>query len=208
MKRFLALSLTLLALFMLCSCIFDPEPVPEPTTDQIVTEIPTEPAPLTEISETSEPEMAEPVQPQQAQPVYRPQGGAAPAQTPRTAKSKAPCDHSWQPANCRSPQTCSKCGATQGYVDPNGHHFVGNVCSICGRYNATYTTARAQTTVYTPAAATTTTAPAETSTQPAFPTLPPETQPTQPPTQAPTQAPTQTTPVTQTQAADDEFIFG
>lgn len=38
------------------------------------------------------------------------------------------CDHSWSDANCLSPKTCSKCGATEG--ECLGHHFADATCNV------------------------------------------------------------------------------
>lgn len=40
--------------------------------------------------------------------------------------------HQWVEADCTHPKTCSVCGTTEG--EPLGHHFVDNVCVVCGEY--------------------------------------------------------------------------
>ena len=40
------------------------------------------------------------------------------------------CEHSWNPATCQAPETCSKCGETRGSV--GDHSYVGGVCTVCG----------------------------------------------------------------------------
>ena len=39
-------------------------------------------------------------------------------------------EHSWVPATCEAPKTCSVCGATEG--EPLGHSYEGGYCSVCG----------------------------------------------------------------------------
>ncbi|MBE7009110.1 MAG: hypothetical protein E7422_08255 [Ruminococcaceae bacterium] len=41
-------------------------------------------------------------------------------------------EHVWVEADCEHPRTCSVCGATEG--EPLGHHFEGNVCTVCGAF--------------------------------------------------------------------------
>ncbi|MBO4913918.1 MAG: zinc ribbon domain-containing protein [Oscillospiraceae bacterium] len=41
-------------------------------------------------------------------------------------------EHEWLPADCIHPKTCAKCGKTEG--EALGHHFVDNVCTVCGAY--------------------------------------------------------------------------
>ena len=38
--------------------------------------------------------------------------------------------HAWQAATCTKPETCSRCGATQGKAA--GHNYVDGLCSVCG----------------------------------------------------------------------------
>ena len=51
-------------------------------------------------------------------------------------KSCALGAHQWVEADCTHPKTCSVCGKTDG--EPLGHHFVDNVCSVCGAYNTPF----------------------------------------------------------------------
>ena len=40
------------------------------------------------------------------------------------------CEHNWVDADCDTPKTCSKCGATNG--KELGHKYNGQVCRTCG----------------------------------------------------------------------------
>ena len=46
------------------------------------------------------------------------------------SNSTATCNHTWNPATCINPKTCSKCSKTEG--DALGHTSVDGVCSRCG----------------------------------------------------------------------------
>lgn len=41
-------------------------------------------------------------------------------------------EHEWVEADCTHPRTCAKCGKTEG--EALGHHYVDNVCEVCGAY--------------------------------------------------------------------------
>ena len=44
-----------------------------------------------------------------------------------------PCEtHTWQDATCKTPKTCSVCGATEGEADPDAHKYVSGTCEHCG----------------------------------------------------------------------------
>ena len=52
------------------------------------------------------------------------------------------CEHSWSDATCASPQTCSKCSATQGTVNDAAHDYQGGsctqgaICTVCNKQEA------------------------------------------------------------------------
>jgi len=41
------------------------------------------------------------------------------------------CDHRWTDATCKTPKTCSACGATDGEAEPDAHNWVDGVCTLC-----------------------------------------------------------------------------
>ena len=43
------------------------------------------------------------------------------------------CEHVWAPANCAAPKTCSKCGETEGELDPEVHVTFFDTCTKCGK---------------------------------------------------------------------------
>ena len=47
-----------------------------------------------------------------------------------------PLGHSWMDANCEEPQTCSRCGETEG--EALGHDFADGTCARCGEADPDY----------------------------------------------------------------------
>ena len=42
------------------------------------------------------------------------------------------CDHEWVDATCSAPKTCTKCGETEGEVNPDAHKYTDGKCEYCG----------------------------------------------------------------------------
>lgn len=48
------------------------------------------------------------------------------------------CNHKWEPANCESPQTCTKCGIAEGEINADAHMWNAadcqqpRTCARCG----------------------------------------------------------------------------
>lgn len=63
----------------------------------------------------------------------RPKADKTPEETEPPAPAVCADDaHQWVEADCTHPRTCSVCGTTEG--EPLGHHYIDNVCVICGEY--------------------------------------------------------------------------
>ena len=50
----------------------------------------------------------------------------------QTNQTPAQCSHTWTPATCQAPMTCTKCGATQGSVGSCKDNGNG-ICAYCGK---------------------------------------------------------------------------
>ena len=46
-------------------------------------------------------------------------------------KVEAPHTHTWVDATCKTPKTCSGCGATEGEADPTAHYTTLDICLLC-----------------------------------------------------------------------------
>lgn len=58
----------------------------------------------------------------------------APTTAPSTESSHS---HSYQPATCTAPKTCSVCGATEGSA--SGHNYANGKCTVCSQSDPNYT---------------------------------------------------------------------
>ena len=62
------------------------------------------------------------------------------------------CEHTWTPATCKAPATCSKCNTTQGEINPEAHFSFADTCLLCGKDLPTFVVGNNHV-VYVPGAA-------------------------------------------------------
>lgn len=125
LKRGIALALTVLTLFGLCSCgLFGREEEPETTTEFILTwptEEETTEEPTTE--ETTEESTVEVIEETSRRVTT---GNNTGTKSTTKAPGKPGCDHDYADATCDKPQTCKKCGYEYG--KPSKHNYAAATC--------------------------------------------------------------------------------